>query len=323
MIISASRRTDIPAFHAEWFMNRLRAGYFYRVNPFNPQQVTGFSLNPEHVDAVCFWTKNPRPLMRHLDELNSRGLRYYFQFTLNPYNEIFEPKMPPLDERIATFIELAERIGPERVVWRYDPIILTSVTPVEWHLDLAETLAGRLKNATRRLMFSFCDVYGKGQGRLRKSLAGTGISFKDITAGQHEEALALVAIGFKTIAEHNAMGIFTCSEKADLTAFGIKHGACIDGNLLRELFAVNVSSVKDRNQRTACGCVESADMGGYNTCGFGCTYCYANYSEALLDGNRRNFYPHSPALSRHYEGEIEIRTSLHTQKKSAGCRQVP
>ncbi len=124
MIISASRRTDIPAFHAEWFMGRIREGYFYRVNPFNSKQVTGFSLKPEHLDAIVFWTKNPAPLMAHLDELDARGYCYYFQFTLNPYGNEFEPHVPALDERITIFKTLAERLGPERVIWRYDPVIL-------------------------------------------------------------------------------------------------------------------------------------------------------------------------------------------------------
>jgi len=124
MIISASRRTDIPAFYADWFMTRIREGFFHRVNPFNSKQVSAFSLKPEHLDAICFWTKNPKPLLQHLDELDQQGYNYYFQFTLNPYNKTFEPHVPALEERIATFKELAGRIGSERVVWRYDPIIL-------------------------------------------------------------------------------------------------------------------------------------------------------------------------------------------------------
>jgi DNA repair photolyase len=159
MIISASRRRDIPAFYADWFMNRVREGYFHRVNPFNSNQVSGFSLKPEDVDPICFWTKNPRPLMKHLNELDERGLKYYFQLTLNPYDKTIEP--PTLEERIATFKELASLVGPERVVWRYDPIILSSVTPVEWHLEQVEQIATKLQDATRRLVFSFYDFYGK------------------------------------------------------------------------------------------------------------------------------------------------------------------
>jgi DNA repair photolyase len=315
MIISASRRTDIPAFYADWFMNRVREGYFHRVNPFNSKQVTGFSLKPEDVDAICFWTKNPRPLMTHLAELDERGLNYYFQFTLNPYGKTFEPALPPLRDRIETMIELAERIGPERVVWRYDPVILTSVTPVAWHLEQAEQLASRLKDATRRLMFSFYDYYGKGEGRLHTALQGTGISLEDITAPGHRGALELIAQSFKEIADRHALQIFTCSESVDLSAVGIEHGTCIDGQLIRNLFGVSAEFRKDKGQRECCSCVESADMGIYNSCRFSCAYCYANFNERMIENNIRRHFPDSPSLLGRFDGEIEIRNRNHRKHK--------
>jgi hypothetical protein len=315
MIISASRRTDIPAFYVDWFMERVRAGYFLRVNPFNSRQVTGFSLKPEDVDAICFWTKNPRPLMKHLNELDDRGLNYYFQFTLNSYGTIFEPHVPPLLERIETMVELAGRIGPERVVWRYDPIILSSVTPVAYHLEQLTHLAGLLGNATRRLVFSFCDFYGKGQGRLRRALAGTGIVSVDIAAPEHGATLQQLAQKMAAIADHHHLQIFTCCEDIDLSAAGIRHGACIDAELIRELFAAPVTARKDKNQREACGCAQSADMGSYNTCPFTCIYCYANFNEGTIVSNCRKHHPESPALLHEYDGEVEIRTRI--RKKEA------
>jgi DNA repair photolyase len=314
LIISASRRTDIPAFYADWFMNRVREGFFYRVNPFNSRQVSGFSLKPEDVDAICFWTKNPRPLLQHLDELDGRGLNYYFQFTLNPYDKTFEPNLPPPGERVATFIELAGRIGPERVIWRYDPVILSSATSAAWHLEQASRLAGQLKNATERLMFSFYDFYGKGQGRLSRALQGTGIGLEDMAAPEQREALEQVARGFREIADSHGLELFTCSEEMDLAAIGIEHGACIDGQLIRRLFGGAASGRKDRNQRDACNCVESVDMGSYNSCPFRCAYCYANFNEGLIESNCRKHYPDSPALLGRPEGEMEIRRSLRREK---------
>ncbi|MDD2272918.1 MAG: DUF1848 domain-containing protein [Desulfuromonadaceae bacterium] len=308
MIISASRRTDIPAFYAEWFMKRVRAGYFYRVNPFNSRQVSRFSLKAEEVDAICFWTKNPQPLMRHLDELDERGLNYYFQFTLNPYDRIFEPGVPPLEERINTMIELAGRIGPEHVVWRYDPVILSSATPVPFHLEKGEEIAARIGRATRRLMFSFHDFYGRGKGRLSRALAGSGITLEDITAPAQHAALDLVARGFKEIAERHNLQLFSCSEEMDLGAIGIRHGACIDGDLIRELFGVKVALRKDRNQRGACNCVASADMGSYNSCRYRCSYCYAKFNEGMIESNCRKHNPESPALIGEYDGSIEAGT---------------
>lgn len=308
MIISASRRTDIPAFYAEWFMKRMRAGYFYRVNPFNSRQVTGFSLKPEDVDAVCFWTKNPQPLMQYLDELDERGLNYYFQFTLNPYDKTFEPGVPALQERIATMAELAGRIGPERVVWRYDPVILSSATPAPFHLEKVEEIAEQVATATRRLVFSFYDYYGRGRGRLARTLTGTAIKLHDITAPEHEGALDLVARGFRATADRHTLQIFSCSEVVDLEAIGIRHGACIDGDLIRELFGISGGFARDRNQRDACNCAESADMGSYNSCRFRCSYCYANFNEGVIERNRSGHDPDSPALLYGYDREIEIRT---------------
>ena len=316
MIISASRRTDIPAFYADWFMERVREGFFYRVNPFNSRQVTGFSLKPEHVDAICFWTKDPRPLMPHLAELDERGLNYYFQFTLNPYDATFEPHLPPLGERIAAFRELAGRIGAERVIWRYDPVILTSVTPVKWHLEQTARLAGLLEGATRRMMFSFYDFYGRGEGRLGKALCGSGIALEDITAPAHRCSLEQIAGGFRNIADRHGLELYTCCEAADLQKFGIQHGACIDGALLTRLFGIGAVP-KDRNQRAGCNCVESADMGSYNSCPFRCGYCYANFNERMIEENIKKHDPHSPALVGRYEGDIEIRTDLKRRRHTS------
>ena len=321
MIISASRRTDIPAFYVDWFMNRVRAGYFHRVNPFNSNQVSGFSLKPEDVNAICFWTKNPRPLMKHLDELDEMGLKYYFQFTLNPYDKTFEPNVPPLQKRIETMIELVKRIGSERVVWRYDPVILSSVTSVPWHLEQVEQIATKLQDATRRLVFSFYDFYGKGQGRLNKALEGTGIKLEDITSPEHKDALDQVAYGFKEIADHHNLQIFSCSEDIDLASIGIQHGACIDGKLISELFGSTAVNNKDKNQRESCGCVESADMGMYNTCHFKCAYCYANFNEGMIESNWRKHYPDSPSLLDRSDGQVEIQTSLNKKKKCGDCQQ--
>ncbi len=322
MIISASRRTDIPAFYSDWFMKRVREGFFYRVNPFNSKQVSGFSLKAEDVDAICFWTKNPRPLMKHLDELDKAGLKYYFQFTLNPYSKTFEPGVPPLQERIATFRELAGRIGHERVVWRYDPVILSSTTPVAWHLEQAEHIADQLKDATHRLVFSFYDFYGKGQGRLNRALEGTDITLEDITSPAHVDALRQGACGFKAIADRHGLQIFSCSEDIDLASIGIQHGACIDGTLISELFGSTAVNNKDKNQRESCGCVESADMGMYNTCHFRCAYCYANFNEGMIESNDKKHYPDSPSLLDRHEGRIEIQTSLLKKKKCSECQQI-
>ena len=315
MIISASRRTDIPAFYSDWFMNRVREGFFYRVNPFNSNQVSGFSLKPEHVDAICFWTKNPKPLMQYLDELDQIGLNYYFQFTLNPYGKEFEPNVPSLAQRIETFQQLAERIGAKRVVWRYDPVILTTATNVDWHLEQVESIAQQLGTSTERLVFSFYDFYGKGRGRLHAALEGTGIVLEDITRHENRPDLDAIVKGFKATADRHQLDIFSCSEDFDLAANGIEHGACIDGTLIQQLFGGEPSTKKDKNQRPACGCVESVDMGIYNTCQFRCSYCYANFNEGIINKNRLKHDINDPALLGQHDRTIEIQDSLNKKKK--------
>ncbi|PLX84584.1 MAG: hypothetical protein C0614_05035 [Desulfuromonas sp.] len=313
MIISASRRTDIPAFYSPWFMNRVRAGHFYRVNPFNSRQVSGFSLRPEHVDAFCFWSKNPRPLFEHLDELDRLGYRYYFQFTLNAYDRNFEPHLPSLAERLATFRELAERVGPRRVVWRYDPVVLTSATPVAWHLAQIKRLAEDLFGSTARLVFSAYDRYGKGQGRLHAALQTAGVKLHDLRAQEHAGELSLLVEGVKTVAERYGLRVVTCSEDWDLSELGIDAGACVDGRLIGELFGREVPLGKDKNQRDACNCVASVYMGMYNSCRYGCSYCYANTSQQLVARNLGSHDPQSPALLGDFAGDLKIRTSLRSR----------
>lgn len=274
-IISASRRSDIPAFHADWFMTRIREGYCERVNPYNRRQVSRISLAPAHVDTIVFWSKNPRPLLPHLAELDSRGYPYYFQYTLNPYGEEFEPGLPPLRERIDTFRELAERTCPARVIWRYDPVILSSATPVAWHLEAVAELAAALRGRAERLVISFLDFYGKAAKRLERLRRETGIVCADITLPGMEAQLERLAAGIQSIGAAHGLSVFSCAEEVALERFGIAHGSCIDGDLIRELRGGDGRFRRDRSQRPACRCVQSVDMGVYDSCAYGCLYCYA------------------------------------------------
>ncbi len=163
MIISASRRTDIPAFYTEWLIQRIRAGYCTVPNPFNPSQV---SLEPQEVEVIVFWTRNPRPLFPYLSELDERGFHYYFQLTLMDNPRSIDRKAPAPDYALKTFRELAERIGPERVIWRYDPILFTSPTPIEFHLDAYDRIARALRSFTKRSVISIADEYPKLRRRL-------------------------------------------------------------------------------------------------------------------------------------------------------------
>lgn len=270
MIISASRRTDIPAFYSEWFMQRIREGYCLTANPFNRRQISHISLNPETVKLIVFWTKNARPLLVHLRELEARGYRYFFHYTINAYPQILEPRVPPWAETLSTVSTLAEHIGPERLIWRYDPILFSCHTDVNYHLQHFRELAQALAGKTRRVVVSLVDMYRKTISN-SKALLGTGYAISEPTSPE----LAQLAHSLAEIASDYGLEIFTCAEENDWTEWGIPPGACIDPAYLKRTFALDVDSGRDRNQRTKCNCLPSKDIGAYETCRHGCVYCYA------------------------------------------------
>ncbi len=291
VIISASRRTDIPAFYAGWLINRLRAGYCAVPNPFNPNQVSRISLEPEDVDVIVFWTRNPRPLMRHLAELDERGYRYYFQYTILDNPRPIDPHAPIAETSLNTFQELAKRIGPERVIWRYDPIVFSQVTGPEFHQHTYRRIAQALRGYTRRSVISLLDVYHKAEKRLR-ALAKQGVELVDCdgeTLGDLMRALA------QTAAE-NDMEIVSCAEPIDLQSYGIRPGKCVDDEYIAHVFGLEVAHAKDPSQREACGCVVSRDIGMYESCLFGCQYCYATSSFQRARVNYAGHDPNSPSL---------------------------
>lgn len=273
MIISASRRTDIPAFFAGWFMERVREGRCSYPNPFRPAQRVSVSLRPEDVDAVVFWSKDPRNLLPFLPELSARGYRYYFQFTVNGYPAFLEPGVPPLEQVLDTFARLADLIAPAPVVWRYDPIVLTDATGPDYHRRRFEYLARRLAPHTRRVVISLFDDYRRAGARLRRAASEAGVRVHPAVPGTPEVDGLLGDLA--AAARARGLEAFSCAEEADLTPLGLPPGRCIDDRLLRDTLGVTVRAGKDPGQRPACRCVESRDIGTYGTCGHGCVYCYA------------------------------------------------
>ena len=293
MIISASRRTDIPAFYADWMVRRLREGYCTVANPYSRNQVTWISLKPEDVDAIVFWTRNPRPLMPYLDELDSRGYQYYFQYTILGYPRELDPKSPPAATAIETFRELAEGLGPNRVIWRYDPIVFTGITSPAFHEENFRRLAESLRGYTRRVVVSIVDMYRKIEKRL-KELAGTPAAVRPCDAGDFGPLMCRLA----ELAGENGMEIVSCAEEVDLRPFGILPGKCVDDRVIAEAFGIEVPKTKDPAQRKACGCVVSRDIGMYESCLFGCRYCYATKSFDQAKANYDSPRPGLPVTAR-------------------------
>lgn len=286
MILSASRRTDIPAFYMEWFCRRLREGEVFSVNPMNPHQVSRIQLNPQIIDGIVFWSKNPEPMLSYLSELNP--FPYYIQYTCNAYGQDTEPGLPSLDRRLDTFYRLSEVLGAKRVIWRYDPVFLSRKYSVQWHLEQFEQLAEKLEGITEQCVFSFMDYYRNTE----KRMAELGLRSLNM------EEMNILAAGLSALAGRRGMGLRTCAECLDLSAYGISHGKCVDSRLMEEISGRKTIAGKDRNQRLGCGCDASADIGVYRTCSHGCLYCYASGSRKTLEANLSRYREDSPVLCR-------------------------
>jgi len=298
IIISASRSTDIPAFYSDWFIKRLEEGYVKWKNPFNgvPLYVT---FNKARL--FVFWSKNPKPMLKYLDFLNKRKYNYYFQFTLNDYDkEKLEPRVPNVQSRIETFQQLSEHIGKEKVIWRFDPLILTDKIGIDELLRKVENIGNQLTNYTEKLVFSFADIkiYKKVQNNLRNN----SIVYQEF----NERTMNEFALGLQSLNKNWNYELATCAEQIPLEKYGIKHNKCVDDDLMIKLFSqdkvlmdflgvkmtpadifnstpsiTKTRDNKDKGQRQFCGCIISKDIGEYNTCPHLCEYCYANSSKEL------------------------------------------
>ncbi len=285
MILSVSRRTDVPAYYSEWFINRIKEGFLCVRNPMNPHQVSRIELSPEVVDCIVFWTKNPLPMFHRLKEL--KDYTYYFQFTLTGYGKEVEPNVPhKRDEMIPAFLKLSRQIGKERVIWRYDPIFFSEIYTEEYHLKAFKQIAEALQGYTETCVISFLDWYAK----IDKNLQILGVQQK----GQQE--IEAFARKISAIAKRHGLQILSCAEKLDLEECGILHGHCIDRHLIERFLGCQLEAYKDKNQRPVCGCVESIEVGTYNTCPNGCKYCYANHSMSSVLKNAEAYDVHSTLL---------------------------
>lgn len=285
MILSVSRRTDIPAFYAEWFMERLRQKYVLVRNPFNAHNISRIPLSPENVDAIVFWTKNSKPIHRYLDEIDELGYKYYFQYTITPYRNDLEEKVQDKKEIVETFKKLSEKIGSEKVILRYDPVILSDNYTIDFHKKAFARLCDLLAPYTKKIVFSFLDDYKKISKNIKQ------LNIKEISA----EEMCIMAEYFADTAKKYNLKIESCAEQIDLERFGINHGKCIDNELIEKITGYKLSVGRD-NQRNACGCIKCIDIGEYNTCMHKCLYCYANINKEAAFKNYKLHDKKSPLL---------------------------
>ncbi len=315
MIVSASRRTDIPAYYSEWLMGRVEAGYCVVRNPFDARRSTRVSLVPEDVDFLVLWTRDPRPLTPRMRELDARGIRSYAQMTLTGYPAAIEPGSPSLDESIAALRDLSAAIGSSRVLWRYDPVFVAQGLDSDFHRGNFERLAAALEGATSRVTFSLLDEYAGTASRLAKagypgtvfgtvrarkgkdSKVGDGIAHRDLFDDEIPsdprkrllpEPYAALLSDLAGIARSRGMLPLACAEPYDLSGLGIQAGACVDYGLAASLWGIEAREGKDAGQRRACRCYPSVDIGAYGSCPQGCAYCYASKGSGILEPRGRD-----------------------------------
>jgi len=294
MIISASRRTDIPAFYSEWFFNRLKDGFCYTRNPMNPRQLSKIILTPEIVDCFVFWTKDPEPMFARLDELS--GFDYYFQYTINPYPVTIEKNVPDLDKAILSAQTLSTKIGKNRLVWRYDPIFITKDFNVDQHALAFYSIAKQLSGIVKRCVISFYDEY--------KTISGI------FTPNVIE--IEQIAKEFSSIGNDFAIKIETCSETTNLEHYGICNTKCIDDRLISEIIGQPLQLAKDKGQRSECGCVTSIDIGAYSSCKHGCVYCYAQRETQL----QKHFSDSPLLLGKPLITDVVLNRKMESYKKT-------
>ena len=287
MILSVSRRTDIPAFYPKWFVNRIREGFVYVRNPFNANQISKIPLGADVVDCIVFWSKNPEPIIEYLPEISEKYHgAFYFQYTINAYGHDMEPAIPELEKRIDTFKRLSDTYGPDRVVWRYDPILLTDEYSLAWHQKWFEIVFDELKHYTDTCVISFIDMYDKTIKNTKPY---------NISAPTAKE-IDMLAGAFSAMVKGSGVRIRTCAEGVDLNKYGIEPNSCIDQARIEKIIGCPIKAKPDK-QRENCRCIECADIGLYNTCLHGCRYCYANYNMSQVQQAVAAHDDNSPLLT--------------------------
>lgn len=263
-------------------------------NPMNAHQISRIKITPDVVDCIVFWTKDPGPMISRLDELD--GYSYYFQFTLNGYGRDVEPNVPDKFERmVPTFKTLSQKIGKEKVIWRYDPILFSSKYDLKYHMDTFSKLASELCPYTEKCVISFVDIYDKNSSRMNAL---------GITTGTKEER-TILAKHIASVCKSYGVTVASCAESIDLDECGITHNSCIDKNLIERIIGYELKVAKDKVQRAECGCVASMEIGSYDSCPHQCLYCYANRSFAKVKEVFSSYDPASPLLCSGEVGPLD------------------
>jgi hypothetical protein len=284
MIISASYKTDIPAFYGEWFINRLRAGYCMMLNPYN-RRAYRVDLTPEAADGFVFWTKNLGPFLSVLEEVHQRGYPFVVQYTITGYPRALESSVIDAQRAVEYFRQVAATYGPRVAVWRYDTIVFSSITPLDFHLRNFEHLAQALQGSTDEVVISFAQIYQKAKRNMNKAATQHNFTWED----PPDEVKHDLASKLAQIAQTYGMQISMCGQR-QFVAPGIVDASCVDIVRLSDIAGKPIIAAK-KSHRAKCGCFASKDIGEYDTCPHGCVYCYAVQNRELA---RQNYKAHDP-----------------------------
>lgn len=297
MILNTGGRTDMVNYFSEWLLNRFAAGYAYSRNPFHPDVVNRIDLNPETIDVVEFCSKNYRPILSRLHEITER-FNCHFHYTITAYDKDIEPNVPGIDESIETLRDLSAQVGKEKIIWRYDPVLLTGKYTIERHFATFDYMAGRIAPYVSRCVFSFVVWYKK-----------LHLPELQPISGQQKE---LIAKGLGEMAAKRHLYIQTCGTKESYEQYGIHHSGCMTRAVYEHSLGLHFKKVAERGNRPGCRCMESRGLGDYNTCLNGCRYCYANYDHEKARENYRLHDPESPLMIGHLRPTDKI-VPLHQE----------
>lgn len=303
MIINTGQRTDIPAFYSKWFMDRIHEGYVLVRNPYYPELVTKFLLNPEVVDVIGFCTKNPRPMLPYLEELKPFGQFWYVSIT--GFEQDYEPNVPPIDQVIEDFKTLSNAIGPSAVGWRYTPIILDQKYTAKRHIETFERIASSLEGHTELVAFGFVDLYPKMM-KLHPDIFDTDDATK-----------IEIAQAMQSIAKKHHMQLRLCSKEKWLARYGIDVEGCMRVQDYEKSIDASLEvKQKMEARKNYCACYLSNDIGAYNSCLHLCRYCYANGSEREIRQNYANHDDASPLLIGHLGPKDKVRLAKQESFKN-------
>ena len=283
MILNTGGRTDTVQYYSEWLLNRFREGYVLSRNPLFPEIVNRIELNPETIDVVVFCSKDYSPILPRLHEISNR-FNCYYHYTITAYGTDIEPRVPSIEDSIRTLKALAAQVGPEKIAWRYDPVLLTEKYTIERHLETFDRMARELTPYVDRCIFSFVEMYKKLE-----------VNMPELLPVSEEDKLTL-AENLGAIAQRYSLWLQTCATRTDYEQFGIHRSGCMTTEIFSQALGIEFKKTPHKGNRLGCACMESRGLGDYNSCPNSCRYCYANKDHAKALQNYLTHNPDSPLL---------------------------